>query len=143
MPRKTHGELDLKETEADELAQMIADYMEKGFLENIVALFKSDASHYPLVGRLLSDNRFRVKVGTTALMEELYLARPEQVRLAVPSLLLLVGHENPTVRGDAAYLIGLVGDKTDHAALKPLLEDPHPQVAEIAREILETADSSK
>lgn len=117
--------------------QMIADYMEKGFLSNIVAMFKADPSLYAMVGDLLMDERLMVRVGMTALMEELQKLRPLEARQAVVSLLPLLRHESPTARGDAAYLIGLVGKEKDLAFLRPLLQDRHPQVVEIVKEILE------
>ncbi|MEK6776648.1 MAG: HEAT repeat domain-containing protein [bacterium] len=129
-----------KDPEATELKQMIADYMEQGFLSNIIAMFKSDSSLYDMVGTLLSDERFRVRIGMTALIEELHKTRPDEVRKALPSLLSLLGHESPTVRGDAAYLVGLIGDEEDRVVLKSLLNDPNPQVAEMVRDLLEQED---
>jgi len=129
-----------RDPEATELKQMIADYMEQGFLSNIIAMFKSDPSLYELVGTLLSDERLRVRMGMTALIEELHKTKPDEVRKALPSLLPLLGNESPTVRGDAAYLVGLIGDEEDRVVLKSLLNDPNPQVAEMVREILEQND---
>ena len=129
-----------RDPEATELKQMIADYMEQGFLSNIIAMFKSDLSLYELVGTLLSDERFRVRMGMTALIEELHKTRPDEVRKALPSLLPLLGNESPTVRGDAAYLVGLIGDEEDRVVLKSLLNDPNPQVAEMVRDLLEQED---
>lgn len=134
-----HGEggCRLQDINRSELMQMIADYMEKGFLSNIVAMFKADPSLYAMVGDLLMDERLMVRVGMTALMEELQKLRPLEARQAVVSLLPLLRHESPTARGDAAYLIGLVGKEKDLAFLRPLLQDRHPQVVEIVKEILE------
>jgi len=129
-----------RDPEATELKQMIADYMEQGFLSNIIAMFKSDPSLYELVGTLLSDERLRVRMGMTALIEELHKTRPDEVRKALPSLLPLLGNESPTVRGDAAYLVGLIGDEEDRVVLKSLLNDPNPQVAEMVRDLLEQED---
>jgi len=129
-----------RDPEATELKQMIADYMEQGFLSNIIAMFKSDPSLYEMAGVLLLDERFGVRMGITALIEELHKTRPDEVRKALPSLLPLLGNESPTVRGDAAYLVGLIGDEEDRVVLKSLLNDPNPQVAEMVREILEQND---
>ena len=129
-----------RDPEATELKQMIADYMEQGFLSNIIAMFKSDPSLYELVGTLLSDERLRVRMGMTALIEELHKTKPDEVRKALPSLLPLLGNESPTVRGDAAYLVGLIGDEEDRVVLKSLLNDPNPQVAEMVRDLLEQED---
>ncbi|NOY64003.1 MAG: HEAT repeat domain-containing protein [Nitrospirae bacterium] len=119
-----------------QLLQMIADYMNKGFLENIIDMFKYDNTLYCFVGDLIKDERIRVRIGTTALIEELKAIRPDEVALAIPSLLPLLEDNNPTVRGDAAYLIGIIGESESLERLRPLLNDPSPQVAEVVREIL-------
>jgi len=119
-----------------ELQQMIADYMEKGFLENIIDMFKHDPSLYEMIGDLIKDERMRVKLGITALVEELARERPEEVKRALPSLYPLLEDEDPTVRGDAANLIGIIGEPEGLEKLRPLLEDENPQVVEIVREFL-------
>jgi HEAT repeat protein len=126
----------MKSREKNSMQEMIAEYMEKGFLTNIIAMFKSDPSLYELTGNLLRDDRFRVRIGTTALIEELQEIRPKEVTSAFPSLLPLLKDERATVRGDAAYLIGLIGNRQERQALQPLLGDPNPQVAEIIRDAL-------
>ena len=115
---------------------MIADYMERGFLENIIDMFKHDSTLYSMVGDLISDERIRVRIGITALMEELAGERPQVVSLAVPSLVPLLSAESPTVRGDAAYLMGLTGDSDAIEKLRPLLRDSDPRVVEIVEEVL-------
>ncbi|GBE01840.1 hypothetical protein BMS3Bbin06_00220 [bacterium BMS3Bbin06] len=119
-----------------ELREMIADYMERGFLENIIDMFKHDSTLYSMVGDLISDERIRVRIGITALMEELAGERPQVVSLAVPSLVPLLSAESPTVRGDAAYLMGLTGDSDAIEKLRPLLRDSNPRVVEIVEEVL-------
>ncbi|VAX27010.1 hypothetical protein MNBD_NITROSPIRAE02-527 [hydrothermal vent metagenome] len=121
----------------DKMKEMIADYMQKGFLENIIDMFKHDKSLYSIVGDLLRDERVRVRIGVTALIEELQKERPGEARLAITPLLPLLNDNNPTVRGDAAYLIATVGGREEREALKPLLNDPEPQVAEIVKDILD------
>ncbi len=119
------------------LKEMIADYMQKGFLENIIDMFRHDASLYSIVGDLLRDDRVRVRIGVAALLEELAKERPEEARLAVAPLMSLLVDDNPTVRGDAAHLIAAVGGREGLEALRPLLDDPEPQVAEMVRELMD------
>ena len=57
--------------DAQSLIALIADHMESGFLENIIDMFRHDSGLYPLIGSLIQDERVRVRVGITALMEEL------------------------------------------------------------------------
>ena len=120
-----------------ETARMLADYMEQGFLSNIVAMFKADPSLDDLTGAVLADGRLRVRLGVTALVEELHRWDPERARRSVPSLRPLLEHPDPWIRGDAASLIALAGSAADRQALEPLTRDPDPQVAALVREILE------
>lgn len=94
-----------------ELKEMIADFMQKGFLENMIDMFKHDTSLYSITGDLLRDERVRVRIGVAALLEELQKERPLEARLALTSLLPLLRDNNPAVRGDAAYLIATVGGR--------------------------------
>ena len=55
----------------EELKTMIADYMEKGFLENIIDMFKHDKTLYLFIGELMTDERVRVRLGMSALVETL------------------------------------------------------------------------
>ncbi len=124
-----------------DLTAMIADYMDKGFLENIIDMFLHDASLYALVGTLILDDRIRVRIGVTALMEELRGKAPDRVRLAVAGLLPLLAHKDAVVRGDAANLLGLTGDRGTLPALESLLEDENPNVRLIVQEAIDTLTS--
>lgn len=120
---------------------MIVSYMDKGFLNNIIAMFKSEKDLYPLAADLIKDERLRVRMGITALMEELCESDKDHCQASVEPLLVLLKSNNPTLRGDAAYLLSLVGGKTVEIQLKPLLEDPHPQVREIVMDFFENANN--
>ncbi len=124
-----------------DLLQMISDYMENGFLENIIDMFRHDASLYLLVGKLIQDTRVRVRLGVTALMEELKEKDRGHVILAQENLLPLLYHPDAVVRGDAANLVGLVGDSTSLPRLKELTEDENGNVRIIAREAVQALES--
>jgi hypothetical protein len=123
------------------LRQTIADYMEKGFLENIIDMFRYDPSLYSIIGDLIRDTRIRVRIGTTALMEELAESDAEGVKSALESLLPLLKDKNPTTRGDAAYLISLIIGKDAISYLKPLLNDSVQEVSLLVREIINELNS--
>lgn len=53
------------------MTDMILDHMDKGFLENIIDMFKKDETLYPVLISMLRDERMRVRIGATALVEEL------------------------------------------------------------------------
>jgi HEAT repeat protein len=116
---------------------MIADYMEKGFLENIVDMFRHDSTLYSLVGELIQDERVRVRIGVTALMEELSLLDAHYIGDAVPNLLLLLDHDNPVVRGDVSNILGIIADKDALPFLEKALGDENPNVKLIAEEAID------
>jgi HEAT repeat protein len=118
------------------LLSMIADYMEKGFLENIVDMFRHDSKLYSLVGELTQDERVRVRIGVTALIEELSSLDAGNVRAAVPSLLPLLQHDNPVVRGDVSNILGIIGDKSILPFLEKGLNDSDPNVNLIISEAI-------
>ena len=51
--------------------KMIADYMENGYLDNIIDMFKHDPECYTYIGPMLGDERMGVRIGTIALVETL------------------------------------------------------------------------
>ena len=116
---------------------MIADYMEKGFLENIIDMFKHDRTLYPLLGELMTDERMRVRLGITALVETLVKEDPDHITLSLCGIAGLLGNDNPTIRGDGAYLLGIIGHHDALPFLSELLGDSNPDVQQTAREAIE------
>jgi hypothetical protein len=123
--------------EQKEMKQMLMEYMEKGFLENIVALFKTDVALYEFIPGMLSDGNMKVRLGTAALVEELAGAHSAELKTIVPGLTALLTHDNPNVRGDAAYVLGIIRDRSARVALRAALNDENPGVRESARDALE------
>jgi len=121
----------------DDLRSMIADHMEAGFLENIIDMFRHDSGLYSLVGKLIQDERVRVRVGVTALIEELKVLDSLNIFRAVPDLLPLLGHKEAVVRGDAANLLGIIRDKATVPFIEKLLRDENPNVRLLAAEAIE------
>lgn len=119
-----------------EMKAMLIEYMGNGFLENIIALFKQDRSLYRFVADMLGDDNLRVRLGATALVEELVAEHREELKEAVPGIIELLRHENPTMRGDAASVLGIIKDPAAINALRVCLHDDHPGVREVARDSL-------
>lgn len=126
----------MKKIKDEELLQVIADFIEKGLVENIIIMFKRDTSLYPLTGELLRDERFMVRMGVAVLFEELKAIRPDDVKLAIPSLLSLLKDDTPYVRGEAVTILGIIGTDEARNYIELMLDDPDPQVSEIARDIV-------
>ncbi|HET6513823.1 MAG TPA: HEAT repeat domain-containing protein [Thermodesulfovibrionales bacterium] len=124
-------------TERFEMKSTIADHMEKGFLENIIDMFKHDRGLYALIGELMTDERMRVRLGISALVETLAKDDPGGIVLAIPGIADLLKDSSPTVRGDAAYLLGIIGHCKAIHYLAEVLCDDSEDVRGIVRESIE------
>ena len=121
----------------DEVRTMLIEYMGRGFLENIIALMKQDPATVRFIPDLIGDDKIMVRLGATALVEELVQEHRAVLETIVPALVKLLGHENPTIRGDAANVLGIIRGRYAIEALRTHLSDEHPTVREIVREILQ------
>lgn len=115
---------------------MIADYMENGFLENIISLLKQDKNLFPILGHLISDERARVRVGAVALVETLRGEYLEEIRKAIPEIAKGLSNPNPTIRADSAYLLGMIGHRDAVPYLSKALNDENPLVKETVEETI-------
>lgn len=118
----------------DDLRTMLIDYMGRGFLDNIAALMKQDPSMVRFLPDLLGDDAIVVRLGATALVEELAKDHRQVLGGAVAGLAALLDHESPTIRGDAANVLGIIGDRSVVGALRKLQNDGHASVRQIAQE---------
>ncbi len=121
----------------EELKQMIFDHMELGFLDNIIDMFRADEKLFPLITDMLQDERMRVRLGATALVEELSMTHPDRLAEEIPALGELLKFENPTVRGDAAYVLGMLKNETALPFLESCSEDANESVREVVLEAID------
>jgi HEAT repeat protein len=128
-------------TDPSDLKTMIADYMEKGFLENIIDMFKHDASLYTYIGEFMKDERLIVRIGISALLDTLKTEDTENISKAIPSILPLLKDKNPVLRSDAAYFLGMIGDKNVLPSLKEAAKDKDDNVRIIAKEAIEEIEA--
>ncbi len=124
-----------------DLKKMIADYMENGCLENIIDMFKHDKSLYVYIRDLMTDERMRVRIGVIALIETLKREDSENISKAIPYIVPLLKDENPVIRGDAAYLLGIIGEKSVIPFLNEITNDEDENVRIIAKEAIEDIKS--
>ena len=122
---------------------MLRDYMEKGFLENIIDMFRADPSLWSAVPEMITDERSRVRIGTIALAETYFETHKDEIVKALPNIALGLKHKEPTIRGDVVYLLSIVGQK---GALESLREaasvEEHPQIKGAMREVIEELRAS-
>jgi HEAT repeat protein len=129
-------------TEYFDMKNMIADYMEKGFLDNIIDMFKHDKSLYMFIGDLMADERIGVRIGISALIETLKVEDPENIPKAISSVLPLLKDQNPVSRSDAAYLLGVIGHLETIPFLEETVKDEDENVRIIAKEAIEEIKSN-
>ncbi|WP_457577601.1 HEAT repeat domain-containing protein [Desulfomarina sp.] len=127
-----------KSTVSDkELKKVIADFLDQGHVENIIAMFRREPSYYAWTGDLLLDDRFSVRLGLSVLFEELAKLQPQKTVLAIPSLIQVLANPEPLLRGEAVSLLGIIGTKEAIAHVRLLENDENPQVREMVTMILE------
>lgn len=126
----------MNEIDQQEMVRVISEFIELGHVENIVAMFEQDPSYYSLTAELISDERFMVRMGVAVLFDELKERRPEDIALAVPTLLPLLDSKTAYIRGEAVSLLATIGSRQAIAAISPLKNDADPQVAEIVSDFL-------
>jgi len=128
-------------TEAPDMQKMIAEYMENGCLDNIIDMFKYDKTLYDYIPGLMTDERLRVRIGTIALLETLKKEDAESIGKAIQPLIPLLKDENPRIRGDVAYVLGLIGDRETIPVLEQMINNEDPNVGIIVREAIEDIQS--
>jgi len=128
-----------REVSDRELKSVIADFLDQGHVENIVAMFRREPRYYSWTGELISDERFSVRLGVAVLFEELQEIQPQKLVLAIPSLVNVLASEEPLYRGEAVSILGLINSPEAIAAVRKLEKDPSPQVREMVQLVLESS----
>lgn len=121
----------MTEVSDTELKKVIADFLEMGHVENIVAMFKREPAYFDWTGEILDDERFAVRVGVSVLFEELKKIQPEMLERAIPSLVRLLTSDSATMRGEAVGVLGLIGTTKAIDYIRSMNDDPSPQVREM------------
>lgn len=116
----------------EDLKTMVLDYMNDGYLENIVDMFKHDEGLYPLIVDMIRDERVRVRLGAAALVEELVKINRDALIRIIPAIGSLLEDSSPTLRGDAAYLLGIIR----HSDALPFLLNAKDDTNRFAREVI-------
>jgi hypothetical protein len=120
-----------------ELKRVIADFLDQGHVENIVAMFRREPKYYTWTGDILRDERFSVRLGISVLFEELQQIQPEKLELAIPSLRELLIAEEPLLRGEAISLLGIIGSEPALALVRSQQDDRDRRVREMVQLVLE------
>ena len=123
----------MHEVSDSDLKVVIADFLEMGHVENIVAMFRREPRYYSWAGELLRDERFNVRLGLTIVFEDLQHHSKENISLAIPSLVELLEDESPLIRGEAIGILGIIGTAEAREHIRARSNDTSPQVREMVQ----------
>ena len=123
-----------------ELKRVIADFLDQGHVENIVAMFRHEPRYYAWTGDILRDERFSVRLGVSVLFEELRKSQPDKIELAVQSLVELLNANEPLLRGEAVSILGIIGSEQALAHIRRQYDDPSPRVREMVDLVLQDTE---
>ncbi|MBI4710651.1 MAG: HEAT repeat domain-containing protein [Nitrospirae bacterium] len=122
--------------QSTETKEMIADFMENGFLNDIIDMFKNNRKLFAFLGDLIADERGRVRIGTVALVEDLRETYPEELAGAIHGIAKSLKAANPIVRADTAYLLGVINNEDALPYLSKALNDENALVREAVEETI-------
>lgn len=115
--------------------------LERHRIDRVVGLLREHPmTLHELTGRLASlETPLVIRIGIGAVIEE--LAGSEILDHALPELIAQLDSEQPQVRADACHYLGIAGRPGGLAAVRRMLDDPSPEVQEIAAESLALLDT--
>lgn len=124
-------------SEVQEFAELLSENLSTGNLDQVISLFQYNEALYETISVLVKSEKMNVRIGISAVMEELVEAGQVKTEKAIENIQPLLKDKNPVVRGDAANLIGIVGEQKHLFLLEPLLSDENFQVIEVAEEAID------
>jgi len=116
---------------------ILFDYLDNGYLENIITFFKHEPEQIFLIPKMLADERLRVKIGAFAIIEEIKETNPESLIKIIPEVTKLLNSVKKNIRGDAAYALEIIGSlEAKPALIKALQKEEDPQVKEFIEDAI-------
>lgn len=123
--------------EGEAFEKVIFDYINSGYLENIITFFEHEPDQLFLIPKMLSDERLKLKLGAFAILEELKHKNQEALKTIVPSLIILLDSPDKNIRGDAVYALEIIGDASAKPALlEALNKEQDPQIRELIEDAI-------
>ncbi len=119
----------------------IQDYFSElfttGNLKKVINLVKKEPELLKYFPKMMTDEDtpLGAKIGIGAVFEE--LQGSSAIKALIPDLTAILDAENPAVRNDACYYLGLTESTDAIAAIKSLADDKTPEVRETVHDALE------
>lgn len=126
------------------MAQYLAELISTERLSEAMSAVVDDSTLLHDLVDLMSDHEttMSVRIGISAIIEEI-AEKPNALKEIVPSLCALTGAPEPYIRADACHFLALSEDPSAISYVEALLEDPDPEVREIAAESLPILKSAQ
>jgi len=115
----------------------IASRLQKGEAEAIAREALEDERIAALLAGLAFDPDFGLRIGAVVTLEEIMALDPGAALPALPHVLEKLKAPDKRDRGDAAYLLGVLGDESVIKYLESLLEEEDTFLRETAQEAIE------
>jgi len=116
--------------------EIVRSLIENQNISEAAASLGTDAGR-TVVLELMQDTEFSNRLSALVVVERALEDAPDTVRVMVPSLLPMLSHQDPRIRGDVADLLGKIGDPMVLPYLESLTSDPDPDVVEAAEDAIE------
>lgn len=117
---------------------LYASLLKDGKSDKVVAAINNDENIITHVARLISDPDITVRIGTIVVFEDLYNMSPQKVSKGLPVIIEeYLQNESVVIKGDAAYLLGIIGDQSVIKYLTPLTRHKNIHLREIIEEAVE------
>jgi hypothetical protein len=123
-------------------ASVLGSLIEHGRLDEAAARIRSGSGAKPFVP-LWRDSTTSQRMGLMLVASEVLEAEPRGLDGIVVDLVEVLGSEDVALRGDTADLLGQIGHASALDGLRALLDDPNPDVVEVAEEAIEAIEDGE
>ena len=120
-----------------------AELLTAGDLKKVVALLVEDAARFAALWQLLANpsTALQVRIGIGAVVEDLHGS--DILRRQVDPLTDLTRHADARIRSDACHYLALTEAPQALTAVRGLLNDPDPQVRDVAKDGVAVLEQAK
>ncbi|MBF0525800.1 MAG: hypothetical protein HQK56_11970 [Deltaproteobacteria bacterium] len=91
----------------------------------------------PAFINLLGYDEWPTRMGVMVVLEDIFDRQPDLIPRIIPVVTAMLSHAEENVRGDAACLLGMVGDGTIALELENMMAEAGPELREVINDALQ------